>query len=164
MDKQLELLQGTLDMLILKGVSLEPLHGYGVLLRIQLVAKDELNLRPARAQPYGTAQCGPACRVVWQERVGDHSPYADWPRRDRKGLSVRPAETSAIKCGGWSSCARRLDIFRQERRGSLLQTARVVLHARQQMSRLLNQLLCPVLGNGFSVEFGSLQQRQDFRR
>ena len=35
MDKQLDLLQGTLDMLILKAVSLGPLHGYGVLLRIQ---------------------------------------------------------------------------------------------------------------------------------
>ncbi len=32
--KQMELLQGTLDMLILKAVSLGPLHGYGVLLRI----------------------------------------------------------------------------------------------------------------------------------
>ena len=42
-----------------------------------LVAKDESNLRPARAQPCGTARCGPACRVVWQGRVGDHSPYAN---------------------------------------------------------------------------------------
>jgi hypothetical protein len=24
-----------------------------------------------------TAGCGPACPVVWQGRVGDHSPYAD---------------------------------------------------------------------------------------
>ena len=32
--KQMELLQGTLDMLILKAVSLGSLHGYGVLLRI----------------------------------------------------------------------------------------------------------------------------------
>jgi len=31
MDKQLELLQGTLDMLILKAASLGPLHGYGIL-------------------------------------------------------------------------------------------------------------------------------------
>jgi PadR family transcriptional regulator, regulatory protein PadR len=30
MDRQLGLLQGTLDMLILKAVSLGPLHGYGV--------------------------------------------------------------------------------------------------------------------------------------
>jgi PadR family transcriptional regulator PadR len=34
MAKHLDLLQGTLDMLILKAVSLGPLHGYGVLLRI----------------------------------------------------------------------------------------------------------------------------------
>jgi PadR family transcriptional regulator PadR len=34
MRKSAELLQGTLDMLILKAVSLGPLHGYGVLLRI----------------------------------------------------------------------------------------------------------------------------------
>jgi PadR family transcriptional regulator, regulatory protein PadR len=31
MDKQLDLLQGTLDMLILKAISLGPLHGYGIL-------------------------------------------------------------------------------------------------------------------------------------
>lgn len=34
MAKPADLLQGTLDMLILKAVSLGPLHGYGVLLRI----------------------------------------------------------------------------------------------------------------------------------
>ena len=33
MAKGAELLPGTLDMLILKAVSLKPLHGYGVLLR-----------------------------------------------------------------------------------------------------------------------------------
>jgi PadR family transcriptional regulator PadR len=38
MDRQLNLLQGTLDMLILKAVSLGPLHGYGVLLRIQQIS------------------------------------------------------------------------------------------------------------------------------
>ena len=36
------LLQGTLDLLILKAVSLGPLHGYGVLLRIQQISKDGL--------------------------------------------------------------------------------------------------------------------------
>jgi hypothetical protein len=35
-DKQRELLQGTPDMLILKAVSLGPLHGYGILLSIQI--------------------------------------------------------------------------------------------------------------------------------
>jgi hypothetical protein len=27
-----------------------------------------------------TAGCGPACPVVWQGRVGDHFPYADWEK------------------------------------------------------------------------------------
>lgn len=35
MGKATDLLPGTLDMLILKAVSLAPLHGYGVLLRIR---------------------------------------------------------------------------------------------------------------------------------
>ena len=39
---QLDLLQGTLDLLILKAVSLGPLHGYGVLLRIQQISGEEL--------------------------------------------------------------------------------------------------------------------------
>ena len=45
MDKQLALLQGTLDILILKSVSLGPLHGYGVLLRIQQISKDCLEIQ-----------------------------------------------------------------------------------------------------------------------
>jgi len=50
-DKQLELLQGTLDMLILKAVSLGPLHGYGVLLRIQQVSKDRLEILQGSLYP-----------------------------------------------------------------------------------------------------------------
>jgi len=39
---QMDVLQGTLDLLILKAVSLGPLHGYGVLLRIQQISGEEL--------------------------------------------------------------------------------------------------------------------------
>jgi len=41
-DNQIDLLQGALDLLILKAVSLGPLHGYGVLLRIQQISGEEL--------------------------------------------------------------------------------------------------------------------------
>ena len=51
MDKQLQLLQGTLDMLILKAVSLGPLHGYGVLLRIQQISKDCLEIQQGSLYP-----------------------------------------------------------------------------------------------------------------
>lgn len=42
-----DLLQGTLDMLVLKAVSLGPLHGYGVLLRIQQISRERLEIRQA---------------------------------------------------------------------------------------------------------------------
>jgi PadR family transcriptional regulator PadR len=51
MEKQLDLLQGTLDMLILKAVSLGPLHGYGVLLRIQQVSKERLEIQQGSLYP-----------------------------------------------------------------------------------------------------------------
>ena len=67
MDKQLELLQGTLDMLILKAVSLGPLHGYGILLRIQQISKDRLEIQQGSLYPalyrlehqgWITSECG----------------------------------------------------------------------------------------------------------
>ena len=39
MGTQTELVQGTLDMLILKTLDLEPLHGYGIGLRIEQISK-----------------------------------------------------------------------------------------------------------------------------
>jgi PadR family transcriptional regulator, regulatory protein PadR len=51
MGKHLELLQGTLDMLILKAVSLGPLHGYGVLLRIQQISGDQLEIQQGSLYP-----------------------------------------------------------------------------------------------------------------
>ena len=51
MGKQVDILQGMLDMLILKAVSLGPLHGYGVLLRIQQVSKDALQIPQGSLYP-----------------------------------------------------------------------------------------------------------------
>ena len=42
MSEQAQLLPGTLDLLILKAVSLGPLHGYGVLLRIEQITRGAL--------------------------------------------------------------------------------------------------------------------------
>jgi PadR family transcriptional regulator, regulatory protein PadR len=49
--KQVDLLQGTLDMLILKAISLGPLHGYGVLLRIQQISGDQLEIQQGSLYP-----------------------------------------------------------------------------------------------------------------
>jgi PadR family transcriptional regulator len=49
--QHLDLIQGTLDMLILKAVSLGPLHGYGVLLRIQQISDNRLEIQQGSLYP-----------------------------------------------------------------------------------------------------------------
>ena len=51
MKKPVELVQGTLDMLILKAVSLGGLHGYGVLLRLQQLTNGQLQIQQGSLYP-----------------------------------------------------------------------------------------------------------------
>ena len=51
MSRQVELVQGTLDMLILKAVSLGGLHGYGVLLRLQQLTGGQLQIQQGSLYP-----------------------------------------------------------------------------------------------------------------
>jgi transcriptional regulator len=51
MGKTADLLPGTLDMLILKAVSLKPLHGYGVLLRIRQISGHALEIPQGSLYP-----------------------------------------------------------------------------------------------------------------
>jgi len=51
MRKQTELVQGTLDMLILKAVSLGGLHGYGVLLRLEQLTGGQLQIQQGSLYP-----------------------------------------------------------------------------------------------------------------
>jgi PadR family transcriptional regulator, regulatory protein PadR len=49
--KQSDLFQGTLDLMVLKALSLGPLHGYGVLLRIQQISGDRLEIQQGSLYP-----------------------------------------------------------------------------------------------------------------
>jgi PadR family transcriptional regulator, regulatory protein PadR len=49
--KTAELLPGTLDMLILKAVSLKPLHGYGVLQRLKQISNEALDIPQGSLYP-----------------------------------------------------------------------------------------------------------------
>ena len=51
MAKQGDLLQGTLEMLILKALSLQPIHGYGILVRIQQLSKERLQIQQGSLYP-----------------------------------------------------------------------------------------------------------------
>lgn len=50
-DSKAELLQGTLDMLILKTLALDPMHGYGIAVRIQQISKDVLRVNQGSLYP-----------------------------------------------------------------------------------------------------------------
>ncbi|HEY6369493.1 MAG TPA: PadR family transcriptional regulator [Candidatus Sulfotelmatobacter sp.] len=51
MKEQARVLPGTLDLLILKAVSLGPLHGYGVLLRIEQISRGALLIEQGALYP-----------------------------------------------------------------------------------------------------------------
>lgn len=51
MARDAAILPGTLDLLILKAVSLGPLHGYGILLRIQQISRDALAIEQGALYP-----------------------------------------------------------------------------------------------------------------
>src|SRR3954454_9639130 len=50
-DQKADLLQGTLDMLILKAVSLGPLHGYGIIQRIRQMSGEMLEVEQGSLYP-----------------------------------------------------------------------------------------------------------------
>jgi PadR family transcriptional regulator PadR len=49
--REAELLQGTLDLLILKVLALEPLHGYGIAQRLQQISQEALQIRQGSLYP-----------------------------------------------------------------------------------------------------------------
>jgi transcriptional regulator len=49
--EQSDLLKGTLDMMVLKAVSLGPLHGYGILLRIEQISGNRLEIQQGSLYP-----------------------------------------------------------------------------------------------------------------
>lgn len=51
MPKPSDLLQGTLDLLILKAIDREPLHGWGVAKRIQLLSDEVLSVQQGSLYP-----------------------------------------------------------------------------------------------------------------
>ena len=93
MDKQLDLLQGTLDLLILKAVSLGPLHGYGVLLRIQQISGQTLVIQQGSLYPalYRLEHQG-AITSDWGE--SENNRKAKFYRLTAAGRKQLAAETS----------------------------------------------------------------------
>jgi PadR family transcriptional regulator, regulatory protein PadR len=50
-DRSRDVVQGTLDMLVLKALSLAPMHGWGITNRIQQISKGVLTVNPGSLYP-----------------------------------------------------------------------------------------------------------------
>lgn len=99
MAKTADLLPGTLDMLILKAVSLKPLHGYGILQRIRQISGDALDI------PQGSLY--PALyRLEHQDLIA-----AEWGQSDNnrkaKYYTLTPAGRRRLRAetAGWNRLA-----------------------------------------------------------
>jgi PadR family transcriptional regulator, regulatory protein PadR len=51
MGKRTDLVQGTLDLLILRTIALAPMHGWGIAQRIRIVSKDVLQVNQGALYP-----------------------------------------------------------------------------------------------------------------
>jgi PadR family transcriptional regulator len=89
MAKATELLPGMLDMLILKAVSLRPLHGYGVLLRIGQISGGALDI------PQGSLY--PALYRLEQQELIESEWRASDNNRKAKYYSITPAGRRRLK-------------------------------------------------------------------
>jgi len=90
--RQVDLLQGTLDLLILKAVSLGRLHGYGVLLRIQQISGEQLLIQQGSLYPalFRLEHSG-ALLSEWGE--SDNNRRAKYYTLSKSGRALLKAET-----------------------------------------------------------------------
>src|SRR5713101_903783 len=51
MERSIDLPQGTLDLLILKAVELEPMHGWGISERLQQISRDAIQVQQGSLYP-----------------------------------------------------------------------------------------------------------------
>jgi transcriptional regulator len=82
------LLQGTLDLLILRIVALEPLHGYGIVRRIEQMSGEALQIRQGSLYPalYRMEQRGLLTADWKTNESGKEAKYYHLTRAGRKAL------------------------------------------------------------------------------
>jgi len=94
MAKQTDLLQGTLDMLILKTLVLGPMHGWGISQRIQQVSQDVLVINQGSLYPalYRLEQQA-LIKSEWDK--SDNNRQAKYYELTRKGRKQLTEETES---------------------------------------------------------------------
>ncbi len=85
-----DLLQGTLDMLVLKAISLGPLHGYGIIQRIRQLSGEMLTVEQGSLYPalYRIEQRGWISSKWSVNETGRKAKFYSLTRAGRKQLTV----------------------------------------------------------------------------
>ncbi|HTX76864.1 MAG TPA: PadR family transcriptional regulator [Terracidiphilus sp.] len=87
-----ELVQGTLEMLILKTLALEPMHGYGVALRIEQVSSGVFRINPGSLLP-ALSRMERAGHVKSEWRSTENNRRAKYYMLTAKGRGALTVET-----------------------------------------------------------------------
>ena len=92
-DPRLDLLQGTLDMLILRALSLGPLHGYGVIQRLRQMSDEMLSVEQGALYPALSRieQKGWVTSEWGVNETGRQAKFYTLTRAGRKQLQVEEA-------------------------------------------------------------------------
>jgi PadR family transcriptional regulator, regulatory protein PadR len=99
-----DLVQGTLEMLVLKTLALEPVHGYGIALRLEQVCDGVFRVNPASLLPaLSRLERGGRMKAEWRATENKRrARYYPITSRGRKALHEERAQwsrqTAAIDC------------------------------------------------------------------
>jgi PadR family transcriptional regulator len=93
-----DLLQGTLDMLVLKIVALEPAHGYGIAQRIQQISRDVLQVQQGSLYPalHRLEKRGWLAAEWRESETGREAKFYSLTRQGRKQLDAETANWARL--------------------------------------------------------------------
>ena len=91
-DKPSDLIQGTLEMLILKTLALDPMHGYGVALRIEQTSNGVFRVHPGSRVP-ARARLERAGRIKAEWRATENNRRAKYYLLTDRGRKALKQET-----------------------------------------------------------------------
>jgi transcriptional regulator len=92
-EQSTELLAGTLDMLILKTLALEPMHGYGITLRIEQLSRGIFRVNAGSLLP-ALKRMERAGRVKTEWRATENNRRAKYYALTARGMKTLEKETA----------------------------------------------------------------------
>ena len=95
MSDQTDVLQGTLDLLIMRTIALEPLHGWAIAQRIQQISDDLLRVQQGLALSRAPPARTPGLDHGRMGRVGEQPPRA-LLRADEGGPQAAPGRSREV--------------------------------------------------------------------